>query len=43
MRRGYDGLFARMTTAGLIAAMQAKSGEARRWVERNRARLQDVK
>lgn len=43
MRRGYDGLFARVTTAGLIAAMQAKSGEVRRWVERNRARLQDLK
>ena len=40
MRRGYDGLFARMTVADLIKAMADQAGPARRFVVANRARLQ---
>lgn len=43
MRRGYHGLFGRMTVPQIVAALERRSAEARRFVESSRARLVRLK
>ena len=42
MHRGYDGLFADMTEAEIVARMQDRSAAARGWVERHADKLEDM-